>query len=243
MRRNRGYKKHKKVWMFILLAVIMFALNYRFQWTQLLMDIETYQNLQNLVENHMGIAIVIYVIITVITCVVLVLPGVTYAVVGSLVFGPFLGTICCVIAVTMGAGIAFIVGRYFLKDDLKPTIQKNKYMNKLLFQDANRNDFVILMITRLVPVFPYNLQNFAYGITDISFRNYMIYSFLFMIPGTAMYTIGTAGVVDSEKRVLYISITVIISLVVIILGKIIKDKYVTEPVPQEGDHVNEQPNG
>lgn len=239
LKRFKRQKKHKKLWTFVLLIMIMFGLNYHFQWTAALTNMDNYQNLQQIVENHLAIAIGIYILVTVVTCVVLVLPGVTYAIVGSLVFGPFLGTICCVVAVTIGAGIAFIVGRYFLKEDLKPTIQKNKYLNKLLFQDANRNDFIILMITRLVPVFPYNLQNFAYGITDISFRNYMIYSFLFMIPGTAMYTIGTAGVLDPEKRVLYLSITVIISIVVIVVGKIIKDKYVVEPACIEGENVNE----
>lgn len=228
-------KKHKKVWIFVSLVIIMFILNHKFNWTSYLTDMETYQRLQGVIEEHLAFAVLVYIVITVITCVVLVMPGVTYAIVGSLLFGPFLGTICCVVAVTIGAGIAFIVGRYFLKEDIEPAIQKNKYLNKLLFQEANKNDFVILMITRLVPIFPYNLQNFAYGITDISFRNYMLYSFLFMIPGTAMYTIGTAGVVDAEHRVLYISITVMISILVIILGKIIKDKYITDPVNCEGE--------
>ncbi len=222
-------KKHKKVWIFVGCAMLMLFLNYKFQWTGYLTDMETYEKLQVLVEEHLMMAILIYIVVTIITCVILVMPGVTYAIVGSLLFGPFLGTICCVVAVTIGAGVAFIVGRYFLKEDIKPAVQKSKYLNKLLFEDANRNDFVILMITRLVPIFPYNLQNFAYGITDISFRNYMIYSFLFMIPGTAMYTIGTAGVLDAENRVLYLGITAVISVVVIVLGKVIRQKYISEP--------------
>lgn len=224
--------------MFLILVGLMIALNYKFQLTTHLTNVDTYQTFQMFVEQHMVAAIMIYVLLTIVTCVVLVLPGVTYAIVASLLFGPFWGTIYCVIAVTIGAGIAFIVGRYFLKEDIEPTIQKNKYLNKLLFQEANKNDFVILMITRLVPIFPYNLQNFAYGITDISFRSYMIYSFLFMIPGTAMYTIGTAGVMDPQNRVLYISITLVICVVVIALGRMIKKKYISEWDETQGEQVN-----
>lgn len=52
------------------------------------------------------------------------------------------------------------------------------------------------MITRLVPLFPYNLQNFAYGVTDMPLKTYAVGTFLFMLPGTAMYTFGTAGLAD-----------------------------------------------
>ena len=68
---------------------------------------------------------------------------------------------------------------------------KNKYLKKWLFDESGKNELFVLMITRLVPLFPYNLQNFAYGVTDIPFGTYSIYSFVFMLPGTAMYTVGT----------------------------------------------------
>ena len=48
------------------------------------------------------------------------------------------------------------------------------------------------MITRLVPLFPYNLQNFAYGVTDMPLKTYAVGTFLFMLPGTAMYTFGNS---------------------------------------------------
>ena len=71
------------------------------------------------------------------------------------------------------------------------------------------------MITRLVPLFPYNLQNFAYGVTDIRFSTYSICSLIFMLPGTAMYTVGTAGLADKENRILYIGIAVVLAMIVI----------------------------
>ena len=82
------------------------------------------------------------------------------------------------------------------------------------------------MVTRLVPVFPYNLQNFAYGVTDIGFGTYTVGSFLFMIPGTAMYTVGTAGLADAGNRVLYIGIAAAIAVAVIVTGMLLKKKYI-----------------
>ncbi|MBR2106811.1 MAG: hypothetical protein IJ937_06065, partial [Treponema sp.] len=59
---------------------------------------------------------------------------------------------------------------------------------------------IILMITRMVPVFPYNLQNFAYGITDISFTKYSVLTFVFMFPGVSFFTIGAAGLTAGEDK-------------------------------------------
>ena len=69
-----------------------------------------------------------------------------------------------------------------------------------MFEGAQKSDVYLLAITRLVPVFPYNLQNFAYGVTDIRFVPYAVYSALFMLPGTAVYTLAAAGLVDADNR-------------------------------------------
>lgn len=79
-------------------------------------------------------------------------------------------------------------------------VAKNRILKKWLFDDTGCNELFVLMVTRLVPVFPFNLQNFAYGITDIRFSTYAIGSLIFMLPGTAMYTVGTAGLADKENR-------------------------------------------
>ena len=106
---------------------------------------------------------------------------------------------------------------------------KNVYLKKWLFdQDNDKNTIFVLMITRLVPLFPYHLQNFAYGITDIKFSTYSLCSLLFMLPGTAMYTVGTAGLTDVENRWLYIGIAVVLAIIVMGIGAFLKKKYFNE---------------
>jgi uncharacterized membrane protein YdjX (TVP38/TMEM64 family) len=150
---------------------------------------------------------------------------VTFAILAGVLFGPWWGTLLCLIATTLGAIIAFIAGRFFLRDSIKPMVAKNALLKKILFDDAGRSDIVLLAITRLVPLFPYNIQNFAYGITDISLAHYSLYTFLFMIPGVALYTIGTAGFTSGENRWLYWGIAAVLLVLVMFLGWYIKKKY------------------
>ena len=188
--------------------------------------------MKRIVQNNLPLAILLYMVLTVVGCVVLALPGVTFAILAGLLFGPVIGTICCSLATTIGAVLAFIAGRFFLKDSIGPVVAKNRILKKWLFDDTGCNELFVLMITRLVPVFPFNLQNFAYGITDIRFSTYAIGSLIFMLPGTAMYTVGTAGLADKENRLFYIGIAVVLAVVVTIIGMILKKRYLKDDLEE-----------
>lgn len=220
--------KNKKLWIFVGILIAVLVLNHIFGWSSYISDMDNLAFLNQMVQDNLFYALFIYTVITIVACVVLALPGVTFAILAGLLFGPWLGTIACSVATTIGAVIAFVVGRYFLQDSIRPMVIKNKYLKKWLFDDSGKNQFFVLMITRLVPIFPYNLQNFAYGITDIKFSTYTIGSLLFMLPGTAMYTVGTAGLADKENRVLYIGIAVLLAVLVMGVGIFLKKKYIGE---------------
>lgn len=225
--------KNKKMWIFIGIIVVILVLNHIFGWSAYLGNTENLKFLENMVQDNLLLAVLIYTVLTIVSCVVLALPGVTFAIIAGLVFGPVLGTICCSVATTLGAMVAFVVGRFFLQDSIKPMAMKNKYLKKWLFDETGSNEIFILMITRLVPLFPYNLQNFAYGVTDIKFSTYSICSLIFMLPGTAMYTVGIAGLADKEKRILYIGIALVLVVVVMGLGAFLKKHYVQEEQSEE----------
>lgn len=225
--------KNKKLWIFIGIIVLILICNHIFGWSSYLGNADNLKFLENLVKENMALAIAVYMVLTIVSCVILALPGVTFAIIAGLVFGPVLGTVCCSLATTLGAMAAFIVGRFFLQDSIKPMAMKNKYLKKWLFDETGNNEIFILMITRLVPLFPYNLQNFAYGVTDIRFSTYSICSLIFMLPGTAMYTVGTAGLADKENRILYIGIAVVLAVIVMGLGAFLKKHYVQEKKSEE----------
>ena len=223
------FHTYKKLILFIGMIAAVLACNHIFGWSAVLSGAGSLNLLRQMAEENLMNAIFLYIVITVVGCVALTLPGVTFAVLAGLLFGPVLGTICCSIATMIGAMAAFLAGRFFLKDSIKPVVMKNRYLKKWLFDEAGKNELFVLMITRLVPLFPYNLQNFAYGVTDIPFTTYSVFSLIFMLPGTAMYTIGTSGLADKENRVLYISIAVILAVIVMGMGVYFKRKYVVQP--------------
>ncbi len=227
------YSKYIKLVTFIILVIAILVLNHIYGWSKYLGDIENFEFLQEMIKENIVEASLIYIGLTIIGCVVLAVPGITFAVIAGALFGPWLGSLMCLIATTLGAMAAYIAGRFFLKDSIKPLVMKNAALRKVLFEDAGRSDIVVLMITRLVPLFPYNLQNFAYGITDISFWKYSLYTFIFMAPGVAMFTIGTAGILDGGNRWLYLGLAVLLLALVLFLGNFIRKKYVDTKTAKE----------
>lgn len=215
--------KYIKLIIFIALVIIILILNHNYKLYEKINDLDNFKFMIN--ENIIK-ASIIYIIITAIGSSVLALPGVTFALFSGILFGPILGIILCSISATMSASISFIISRFFLKDSVKPLIEKNKYLNKILFEDGNKNAIMLLMITRLVPLFPYNIQNFAYGITDISFILYTIYTFIFMLPGISLFTIASAGIISKENRILYFLISGIIFVFVLTISIYLKKKYI-----------------
>ena len=218
-------RKNAKLLIFCAVIVLILVLNHKFGWSKYLSDSENLAFLSDMIKEHFVLAALIYIGITVVACVALALPGVTFAILAGILFGPWWGTLFCLIATTAGAIIAFIIGRFFLQDSIKPMVEKNKTLKRLLFDDVGKSDIVLLAITRLVPIFPYNIQNFAYGITDMSLSHYSLYTFLFMIPGVALYTIGTAGFTSDGNKLLYFGIAGILLMLVFFLGWFIRKKY------------------
>ncbi|MFW5650011.1 MAG: TVP38/TMEM64 family protein [Acetivibrio ethanolgignens] len=227
--------KNKKLGIFAGAVILVLILNHSFGWSSYIGDMDNLKRLEGIVQDNLLLALVIYIGFTIAGCVVLALPGVTFAIAAGLLFGPLLGTVCCSMATTIGAMMAFAAGRFFLKDSVKPVVIKNRYLKRWLFDESEKNEVFVLMLTRLVPLFPYNLQNFAYGITDIKFSTYSICSLIFMLPGTAMYTVGAAGLTDRENRLLYIGIAAFLAVIVTGLGVFLKKRYMQkEQITEDG---------
>lgn len=218
---------------FIVIILIAFGLNYYYGWSDYLSDLNNLRFLQKMVQDHLIIALIVYVCITIVGCVILALPGVTFALLAGILFGPVSGSLACLSATTIGAAFAFLVGRFFLKDSIKPMLEKNKVLNKLLFSKSDKNDIIILMITRMIPIFPYNLQNFAYGITDIGFWKYTLLTFVFMSPGVTFFTIGAAGITAGDDKWRYFIIAGVLALIVIIFGMLLRKKYLSDSEEME----------
>ncbi|WP_319001556.1 TVP38/TMEM64 family protein [Clostridium sp. CS001] len=228
-------KNKMKVLIFAASIILIFILNRHFGWSKYLGNTENLAFFKDVVKENMLLALVIYIVTTIIGCVVLALPGITFAVFAGIVFGPWLGIFACLIATTIGASLAFLIGRFFLKDSVKPMLEKNKILKKLLFSSDEKSDMIVLMITRMVPIFPYNLQNFAYGVTDMGFWKYTIFTFIFMLPGVAFFTIGAAGLTAGAEKWKYFTVAAVLAVIVTLGGILIKNRFLTNETEEYAD--------
>ena len=194
--------KNKKLWIF-LFFLLLFVLALFFLPVKEIFQGNVLRFLQEKAEENFFLSALLYVVLCALAGAFLALPGITYALIAGTVFHAFWGTILCALSASISAGISFLMGRYFLQDSIKPKLMQNPYIARYFMGEEKKNLLVLLFITRTIPVFPFNLQNYAYGITDISFSLYFVCSFLFMIPGTAMYTIAFAGLQEKKNPWIY----------------------------------------
>ena len=124
--------------------------------------------------------IIIYNIAT-----LLFVPGSILTMGGGVVFGIFWGSIYVFVASTLGATIAFIIGRYFSRDWVSQQLEKHPTF-QALDEAVVKEGLKIVFLTRLCPLFPFNLLNYAFGVMRVSLKDYILGS-LGMIPGTVMY--------------------------------------------------------
>ncbi|MEA5513558.1 TVP38/TMEM64 family protein [Nodularia sp. UHCC 0506] len=113
------------------------------------------------------------------------LPGSILTLGAGVVFGVVMGSIYVFIGATIGATAAFLVGRYLARGWVAKKIAGNNKF-RAIDEAVGREGLKIVLLTRLSPVFPFNLLNYAYGVTGVSLKDYFLGS-VGMIPGTIMY--------------------------------------------------------
>jgi uncharacterized membrane protein YdjX (TVP38/TMEM64 family) len=112
-------------------------------------------------------------------------PGSILTLGAGVVFGVVWGSLYVFVGATLGATAAFLVGRYLARGWVARKIADNKKF-AAIDQAVGREGLKIVLLTRLSPIFPFNLLNYAFGITGVSLKDYFIGS-VGMIPGTIMY--------------------------------------------------------
>ncbi len=127
--------------------------------------------------------------------VVAALPGSALTVAAGALFGSVLGVILVSLASTLGAGLCFLIARYFTRDAVGRWLATKEKFRRL-DQLTEEQGAIIVAITRLVPVFPFNLLNYGFGLTKVPFWTYVFWSWLCMIPGTVLYVVGADAVMS-----------------------------------------------
>jgi uncharacterized membrane protein YdjX (TVP38/TMEM64 family) len=184
-----------------------------------LIRLENVVRLKQWIEGYGALAPAVFIAGYILATVFFV-PGLPITVLGGVAFGPLWGTLYVWIGATIGAGLAFLVARYAVRSTVERWVQASPRIAKMDGQVAEHG-WRIVMLTRLVPLFPFNLQNYAYGLTRIGFWPYAITSSICILPATAAFTFAggalSEGRGDVKRTLAYLAIAgvllVLISLI------------------------------
>lgn len=153
------------------------------------------------------------------------------------VYGAVLGVVIASIGSTLGATACFLIARYVAKGSLVNYLRQRRQYRRL---DAltKRHGAVIVALTRLVPILPGNLVNYAFGLTQVRLGTFVFWSWLGMLPGTVVLVVGTDAFIRGvdEQRVPWAMLVVVLCALALLLAAfLIAHRRFRQTAAEEGD--------
>jgi uncharacterized membrane protein YdjX (TVP38/TMEM64 family) len=152
------------------------------------------------------------------------LPGLPITLVGGVLFGPVWGVIYVSFGATAGATVAFLVARYLARDWVAAKLQGTRLAT--LDDKVAREGWEIVAFTRLIPIFPFFLLNYAFGLTRVRLWHYVLATFFGMLPVTVAYVYFSANVLDlfqgkfSKELLIGVLLLALVSMIPFVYKKI-----------------------
>ena len=174
----------------ILRSVLVAALAAAIIWLGLHRELLQPATIERELQRFGGWAPILFLLLYTVATVLFV-PGSLLTVAGGALFGPIWGTLWNLTGATLGATLAFLVARYVASDWV--AARSGERLGRLM-RGVEEEGWRFVAFVRLVPLFPFNLMNYAFGLTRLRLRDYVLASFLCMAPGALAYTyLGYAG--------------------------------------------------
>lgn len=142
------------------------------------------------IDEHRRTAWLVFLVAYVVATVLLV-PGTFLTLGAGLLFGLPVGIALVSVSSILGATAAFLTGRFFARDWISERLRSVPRFGAL--DRATRHEgFLVVLLVRLSPLFPFSLTNYALGLTAVRLRDYFFASWIGMLPGTVVYVyLGT----------------------------------------------------
>ena len=208
--------KHKKKAVLLVLLIALAALTWKLStWL-------TPQQLQQALQQTGGWAPVLYIGLFVLLPTFF-FPVAVLALAGGLLFGLWWGSVYTFIGAVLNCALMFLLARYVGRSQVQHLVEQKlspQWQRRLQMADG-KEGFLLLIILRLIPAVPYNLINYTFGLTGISFSSYLLASAIGIIPGTfAFINIGDKTL-EAGSPSFWIAIGLLVLLLVVtgLLGK------------------------
>lgn len=200
----------------LIFALVIYAIH-AFDLFDLLTDLP---HLQTLIRQSGLFGYSLYILLFIIATLFL-LPGSILVIAGGIVFGPLLGTLLSLIAATLASSCSFLLARWLGRDLLLKYVG-HSHTFQAIEKGIARNGIDFLILTRLIPLFPYNIQNYAYGLTTIAFWPYTLISALTTLPGIVIYTVMASDLANEGITLRFILQLCLAGLALFILVQLAK---------------------
>ncbi len=122
------------------------------------------------------------------------LPGLPLTLLGGVLFGPFWGVIYAITGATCGACLSFLIARHAARGWIEEKLTGPRW--RRLDRSVEENGWKVVAAARLIPLFPFNLLNYAFGLTRIGFFQYAATSFVCMLPACIAYIVFASSLGD-----------------------------------------------
>ena len=191
------------------------------------------ENLRQLIVGYGMLAPFIYMLIYTVAP-ALFLPGLPITIVGGILFGPFWGVVYTITSSTMGACLAFLVSRHVAGDLVEHKLRSPRW--RRLDEGVEKHGWKVVAFTRLIPLFPFNLLNYAFGLTKIGFWHYALATFICMLPACIAFIVFSSSLPDlvrgkvSTMFVIGIALIALVSLIPLFYRRYQKKKGTKDPL-------------
>ena len=227
-----GGDKKKGMVQRILLVALIVAVILAFRITGVARYLEQ-ETLRQWIAGYGGLAPFIYMLIYAVAPSLL-LPGLPITLAGGILFGPFWGVVYAITGATIGACIAFLVARYIARDWVERKLRSPKW--RRLDEGVEKHGWKVVAFTRLIPLFPFNLLNYAFGLTRIKFVHYAVATFFCMLPACIAFIVFSSSLLDLLKGrisltfVAGLGLVILVSLLPFLYGRYKKKKGIHDPL-------------
>jgi len=171
------------------------------------------ERLRTLIGAYGALAPAIYVLAYALAP-VLFLPGLPLTVAGGVLFGPVWGVVYAITGATIGASLAFLVARYLARDWVAAKLSGPRW--EKLDSEVEQHGWKVVAFTRLIPAFPFNLLNYAFGLTRVPFLHYLVATFLCMLPACIAFIVFSSSLLGLIRGTVSSTALVGIGLVVLV---------------------------
>lgn len=210
----RTGKDEKKSWagrLLILAALLAAIVAVRVTGATRYLDQEA---LRGLIEGYGILAPAVYMLVYTLAPALL-LPGLPITIAGGILFGPFWGVLYTITSATVGACLAFVVARYVARDWVEEKLRSPRW--RRLDEGVEKHGWKVVAFTRLIPLFPFNLLNYAFGLTKVGFWPYAITTFFCMLPSCIAFIVFSSSLLDLLKGNVSANFVIGVALIVLVL--------------------------